>query len=73
MLHVDVPTRQEITTLNRRRSEACVSIYLATTPLTQNIAISRTEFGNLSEQAFAQLEEIGFDKRRLSRPLLDER
>ena len=66
MLYVDIPTRQDIKALNNRRADACVSIYVPTTPLTQDVGISRTELGNLSKQAFAQLEEAGFDKRRLA-------
>lgn len=66
MLYVDVPTQQEIKALNRRRADACVSIYLPTTPLTQHVVMSHTALGNLSKKAFGQLEEAGFDKRRLA-------
>jgi hypothetical protein len=66
MLYVDIPTRQDIKELNSRRADACVSIYLPTTPLTQEVGISHTELRKLSKQAFAQLEEARFDKRRLA-------
>jgi hypothetical protein len=66
MLYVDIPTQQDIKALNRRRSDACVSIYLPTTPLTQEVGISHTELRKLSKQAFAQLAEARFDKRRLA-------
>ena len=66
MLHVDIPTRSEIISLNKVRAPACVSIYLKTTPLTQQADASRIELGNLAKQARAQLEAVGFDKRELA-------
>lgn len=66
MLHVDIPTRADITMLNGVRSDACVSIYLETTPLTQDSGASRITLGNLAKQARDQLEAAGFDKRRLA-------
>jgi len=66
MLYVDTPTQQEIRSLNNRRADACISIYLPTTPLTQDVAMSHTELGNLSKQALSQLENTQFDKRRLA-------
>jgi hypothetical protein len=66
MLYVDIPTAQEIKAFNTRRADACVSIYLPTTPLTQDVVRSHTELKNLSKQAFVQLEDAGFDKRRLA-------
>jgi hypothetical protein len=66
MLHVDVPTRGEFKALNKVRGDACVSIYLATTPLSQNTDASRIELGNLAHQAREQLESTGLDKRRLA-------
>jgi hypothetical protein len=66
MLHVDVPTLPEIRALITERADACVSIYLATTPQTQHVGSSQIEFGNLSTEASRQLSAIGFDKRRLA-------
>jgi hypothetical protein len=66
MLHVDIPTRSEFKALNETRADACVSIYLATTALTQDSDASRIELGNLAKQAREQLEAAGFDKRRLA-------
>ena len=66
MLYVDVPTRPEFKALNDVRADACVSIYLKTTPLTQQSDASRIELGNLAKQAREQLEAVGFDKRRLA-------
>ncbi|MCA3554429.1 hypothetical protein [Aestuariivirga sp.] len=70
MLHIDLPATQDIAELSRERADACVSIYLPTTPVTQNIRAARIEYGNLVKQALAQLDEVGFDKRR--RALLEE-
>ena len=64
MLHVDVPTRPEIRALIETRADACVAIYLQTTPLTQHVAGSRIAFGNLTRTALEQLDAAGFDKRR---------
>ncbi|TVR08705.1 MAG: hypothetical protein EA385_09390 [Salinarimonadaceae bacterium] len=71
MLYVDIPTRTEIASLNGVRSDACVSIYLETTPLTQESDASRIALGNLARQAREQLEAAGFDKRRLA-DLMDQ-
>ncbi|SMQ72094.1 hypothetical protein SAMN06295905_2028 [Devosia lucknowensis] len=65
MLYLDVPTQKDLTTLRAVRDEACVSIYLETTPLTQDIEKSRISLGNLGKEAIAQLTEAGLDKRRL--------
>lgn len=66
MLHVDIPTRSEIISLNKVRATACVSIYVKTTPLTQQAGASRIELGNLVRQAREQLEAVGLDKRELA-------
>jgi hypothetical protein len=64
MLYVDIPTQPEIRALFEARADACVSIYLATTPETQNVTLSRISFGNLTRTALKQLDAAGFDKRR---------
>lgn len=64
MLHVDIPTLPEIRTLHEVRADACVSIYVSTTPQTQDVKASRIAFGNLSRAALNQLEAADFDKRR---------
>ncbi len=71
MLHVDIPTQPEIRALFEARSDACVSIYLPTTPETQNVALSRISFGNLTRTALKQLDAADFDKRR--RAALEEK
>lgn len=66
MLYVDIPTLPEFRALATMRADACVSIYLPTTPVTQETAAARIEFKNLSRQALTQLEAARFDKRRLA-------
>ncbi len=74
MLFVDTPSQQEFRALNAERADACVSIYLPTTPLTADVGANRIEYGNLVKEALRQLQENGFDKRRLVliRDSLDE-
>jgi len=67
MLHVDIPTLPEIRSLIGLRADACVSIYLSTTPHTQHVTASRIAFGNLTKTALEQLDATGFDKRRRAR------
>jgi len=66
MLHVDIPTRSEIISLNKVRASACVSIFLRTTPLTQQAEECRIELGNLVRRAREQLQAVGLDKRELA-------
>jgi hypothetical protein len=67
MLHVDIPTLAEMRALHRARADACVSIYVSTTPQTQHVKASRIAFSNLAKAASEQLEAAGFDKRRRAR------
>lgn len=71
MLYVDIPTHPEIRALIETRADACVSIYLPTTPETQNVTLSRISFGNLTRTALEQLDAADFDKRR--RAALEEK
>lgn len=65
MLYVDLPTMADIRALRATRADACVSIYVETTPVTQDIEASRIAYGNLVREAMAQLEAAGLDKRRM--------
>jgi len=64
MLHVDIPGPDAYRRLAAVRADACVSIYVETTPLTQQADASRIAFQNLARDAMAQLEAAGLDKRR---------
>ncbi len=64
MLFVDIPTRPNLPLLAAVRSDACVSLYVKTTPVTRETDASRIEMGNLVREAQKQLETAGFDKLR---------
>ncbi len=66
MHHVDIPTLAQIKTLIEKRADACVSIYVPTVPLTQDIGAARIALKNLAAEAVRQLQEVKFDKRRLA-------
>ena len=66
MLYVDIPTAAEFKALAERRADACVSIYIPTTPITQGTDASRIELKNSIREATRQLREADFDKRRLA-------
>jgi hypothetical protein len=66
VLHVDIPSRPEIEKLALSRAEPSVTIYIKTTPLTQEIGASRITLKNLAQQGLEQLRAAGTDKRRLS-------
>lgn len=64
MLYVDIPTLPEFRALATMRADACVSVYLPTTPVTLETAASRIELKNLTKSVLAELDAAGFDKRR---------
>ncbi|HSH28075.1 MAG TPA: hypothetical protein VK972_09990, partial [Wenzhouxiangella sp.] len=65
MFYLDMPDTGEIAELDRVRADACVSIYLPTTPISREIEPARIQLGNLARTAITQLEEAGLDKRRI--------
>jgi hypothetical protein len=64
LLHTDIPTRAQVTRLLADRSPASVSIYVATDPVSANVA-ERIELGNLAAEALQQLADAGITKREL--------
>lgn len=66
MYYVDMPSAEDIGDLNLVRSDACISIYLPTTPVSRETENSRINLGNLVKKAVAQLEAAGFDKKRIA-------
>ena len=64
MLYVDLPTSAEIAALAAQRDDLSVSIYLPTTPHTQDSQADRIVLKNLAREAARQLHEAGADKRR---------
>jgi Bacterial archaeo-eukaryotic release factor family 11 len=73
-LHTDIPTRSEIEGLLTARETPCVSMYLPTSPITQDAQAERIELKNLISASAEQIEAAGTDRRRLSavREPLDE-
>lgn len=65
MLHIDLPTRAEIEKLVAHRASPAVSIYLSTTPLTQNTKVDRIELKNLLKAVVAELEAVDTPKRSI--------
>ncbi|WP_368543189.1 baeRF11 domain-containing protein [Enterobacter soli] len=66
MLYVDIPGHDEFSRLSDIRSDACISIYLETSPIRQNLEASKIQLGNFIKSALQQVEEKGLDKRRLA-------
>ncbi len=66
MLYVDLPSKSEFLHLHKLRADACLSIYLPTTAISQDAEAGRTELANQFKDARGQLEAVGFDKRRLA-------
>ncbi len=54
-LHTDIPTEAEIVSLLEARGPACVSIYVATTPITSDVEGSRIAFKNAATAAVERL------------------
>ena len=63
MLHVDIPSRSDIQRLSAVRTPSCLSIYLPTTPITQDAQADRIALKNLARQGLEQLTQIGIHKR----------
>jgi hypothetical protein len=63
MLHIDLPSRAEIDAIAAHRATPTVSIYLRTTPVTQDAQAGRIELKNLLREAVAQMEAGGVEKR----------
>jgi hypothetical protein len=65
MLYVDIPHRSEIEQLIAYRGPACLSIYLPTTPVTQDAQADRIALKNLAKTGLDQLHAAEVDKREL--------
>src|SRR6202795_770341 len=71
MLHIDIPTLAEFKALAQIKGETCVSLYLPTSRVVDNIRANRIAFRDLAREALAQLREAGADKRKI--PAFEER
>lgn len=65
MLHLDLPTFDELTALAMQRTDIAVSIYLPTTPVSLETDADRIRLKNLAKEAIEQLQAAGADKRRV--------
>jgi Bacterial archaeo-eukaryotic release factor family 11 len=63
LLHTDIPTRSAVERLLTTRDPLCVSIYVATSPVTEHARAGRIELKNLVREAVEQLETAGADRR----------
>lgn len=66
MLYVDLPTRADMDKLIGYRGNPAVSIYLRTTPLTQDTKGDRIELKNLMKAAVAEMEAANVPKRSIA-------
>ena len=66
MLHVDIPSRADIERLSAVRSPACLSLYLPTTPVTQDAQADRIAFKNLVHTGLDKLASGGADKHAIT-------
>jgi hypothetical protein len=66
MLYVDIPSLTDLKSLAAHRDDICVSIYLPTTPVSQETVGDRIKLKNLAKEALHQLEAAKADKRRIA-------
>jgi hypothetical protein len=65
MLYVDAVDHATLNDLIRHRADICVSVYIDTTPLTQEALGDRIKLKNLAREAMEQLAAADADKRRV--------
>lgn len=63
MLYVDIPTSADIRLLIASRGGPCVSIYLPTTPITQQAQADRIVLKNLTKEVIREFRSSGADDR----------
>src|SRR3984893_9010223 len=71
MLHIDIPTLAEFKALAATKSDACVSLYVPTSPLSERARANRIAFEDLAKEALSQLRAAGLDKRRMA-PIVEQ-
>jgi len=72
MLHLDLPTRADVESLIHSRGPARVSIYLPTTPVTQQAQADRIALKNLADQALNQFGDGEKKERKAIEELLHD-
>lgn len=58
MLPIEIPTRDDLLALSAMREPGCVSMYLETTPVSQDVGASQIAFANAVREAMAQLGDV---------------
>lgn len=66
MIHVDIPHRSELEKLIAYRGNACISIYLPTTPITRDAQADRIALKNAARTAVEQLRAADTPSRDIS-------
>ena len=66
MLHVDIPSRSDIEQLIKVRAPACLSLYLRTTPVTQDAQADRIALKNLARTGLDRLRAQDAEKRGIA-------
>jgi hypothetical protein len=65
-LHTDIPTRSAVERLLAVRDPLCVSLYVPTSPLKQDVRAGQIQLKNQAAEAVAQLEANGTDRGAVS-------
>lgn len=71
MLHVDIPSCEEYGRLASVSADACVSIYLESSPLREELDRTKITFGNFITEAINEFTKRGLSKKRIEQ-LSDE-
>jgi len=66
LLYVDIPTPCDIRALFEHRGLGCTSIYMRTTPVTQQAQADRIALKNFAREAVQQLQANGVDKGQIA-------
>lgn len=66
MFHIDLPLRTDIDRLIAYRGSPAVSIYLRTTPVTQDTKANRIELKNLLKSTIDEMQTANMDKRNIA-------
>jgi hypothetical protein len=59
LLHIDLPSRDQLRALFEHRAPASVTLYVPTTPLTQDAQADRVVLSNLAREALGKVEAAG--------------
>jgi hypothetical protein len=66
MLYLDIPSHSDIVALATHRNDLSVSIYLPTTPLSQEATADSIQLKTLAKEAIGKLNDAGADKKSVA-------